>query len=230
VPLRPRTVDHAERPLRGVKLAKISKTGDQVFRSLTTTSGLAIVLLVLFVGIFLSAVALPSLQADQDNFLTSRNWTVAGNELRFGIAGLLWTTVLYSILALAIAVPIAVGVALCLTRYLHKRASGPTVYRAGHRRRTSGAADGQPCSELDPISTLAIEDLIGELKEQYTVVILTHNMQQAARVSDQTAFFNLAAQGKPGRLIEMGSTEKIFSNPDQKATEDYITGRLASLR
>ena len=84
----------------------------------------------------------------------------------------------------------------------------------------------EPCSALDPISTLAIEDLIGELKEQYTVVIVTHNMQQAARVSDQTAFFNLAAQGKPGKLIEIGSTEKIFSNPNQKATEDYITGRF----
>ena len=84
----------------------------------------------------------------------------------------------------------------------------------------------EPCSALDPISTLAIEDLIGELKEQYTVVIVTHNMQQAARVSDQTAFFNLAAQGRPGRLIEMGSTEKIFSNPDEQATEDYITGRF----
>ncbi len=84
----------------------------------------------------------------------------------------------------------------------------------------------EPCSALDPISTLAIEDLIGQLKERYTVVIVTHNMQQAARVSDQTAFFNLAAQGKPGKLIEIGSTEKIFSNPDQKATEDYITGRF----
>lgn len=84
----------------------------------------------------------------------------------------------------------------------------------------------EPCSALDPISTLAIEDLIGQLKEHYTVVIVTHNMQQAARVSDQTAFFNLAAQGKPGRLVEIGSTEKIFSNPDQKATEDYITGRF----
>jgi phosphate transport system ATP-binding protein len=84
----------------------------------------------------------------------------------------------------------------------------------------------EPCSALDPISTLAIEDLIGELKEAYTVVIVTHNMQQAARVSDQTAFFNLPAQGKPGRLIEMGATEKIFANPDIKATEDYITGRF----
>jgi phosphate transport system ATP-binding protein len=84
----------------------------------------------------------------------------------------------------------------------------------------------EPCSALDPISTLAIEDLIGQLKERYTVVIVTHNMQQAARVSDQTAFFNLAAQGKPGRLIELGPTDKIFSNPDEKATEDYITGRF----
>jgi phosphate transport system ATP-binding protein len=84
----------------------------------------------------------------------------------------------------------------------------------------------EPCSALDPISTLAIEDLINELKEQYTVVIVTHNMQQAARVSDRTAFFNLAAQGKPGRLIETGPTELIFSNPTEKATEDYITGRF----
>ena len=84
----------------------------------------------------------------------------------------------------------------------------------------------EPCSALDPISTLAIEELIHELKEQYTVVIVTHNMQQAARVSDTTAFFNLKAQGEPGQLIEMGPTEKIFHNPDQKATEDYITGRF----
>jgi phosphate transport system ATP-binding protein len=84
----------------------------------------------------------------------------------------------------------------------------------------------EPCSALDPISTLAIEDLIKDLKEEYTVVIVTHNMQQAARVSDTTAFFNLKAQGQPGELIEVGSTEKIFHNPEQKATEDYITGRF----
>ena len=71
----------------------------------------------------------------------------------------------------------------------------------------------EPCSALDPISTLAIEDLIGELKEQYTVVIVTHNMQQAARVSDQTAFFNLAAQGKPGRLIEIGIDREDLLQP-----------------
>jgi len=124
----PDTIDRVERGPRGVKLAKISKTGDRVFRSLASSSGLIIVLLVLFVGIFLVALALPSLRADQDNFLTSRNWTVAGNELRFGIAGLLWTTVLSSILAMVIAVPIAVGVALCLTQYLHKRASGPVSF------------------------------------------------------------------------------------------------------
>jgi phosphate transport system ATP-binding protein len=84
----------------------------------------------------------------------------------------------------------------------------------------------EPCSALDPISTLAIEDLIGELKEQYTVVIVTHNMQQASRVSDRTAFFNLEAQGLPGRLVEIDDTETIFSNPNKKATEDYITGRF----
>lgn len=84
----------------------------------------------------------------------------------------------------------------------------------------------EPCSALDPISTLAIEDLIGELKQKYTIVIVTHNMQQAARVSDQTAFFNLEATGKPGKLIEINPTEKMFSNPDEQATEDYISGRF----
>ncbi|MBB4934185.1 phosphate transport system ATP-binding protein [Lipingzhangella halophila] len=84
----------------------------------------------------------------------------------------------------------------------------------------------EPCSALDPISTLAIEDLIAELKENYTICIVTHNMQQAARVSDQTAFFNLPGTGKPGRLIEMGETNKIFTKPDKKETENYITGRF----
>jgi phosphate transport system ATP-binding protein len=84
----------------------------------------------------------------------------------------------------------------------------------------------EPCSALDPISTLAIEDLIADLKSKYTVVIVTHNMQQAARVSDRTAFFNLKATGEPGRLIEMDDTIKIFSNPTERATEDYISGRF----
>jgi phosphate transport system ATP-binding protein len=84
----------------------------------------------------------------------------------------------------------------------------------------------EPCSALDPISTLAIEDLIGTLKEQFTIVIVTHNMQQAARVSDRTAFFNLSGVGQPGRLIEIDATEKIFSNPSVQATEDYISGRF----
>jgi phosphate transport system ATP-binding protein len=84
----------------------------------------------------------------------------------------------------------------------------------------------EPCSALDPISTLAIEDLIGELKKDYTIVIVTHNMQQAARVSDQTAFFNLAGVGQAGKLIEVDDTERIFSNPRTKATEDYISGRF----
>ncbi len=84
----------------------------------------------------------------------------------------------------------------------------------------------EPCSALDPISTLAIEDLIVELKSQYTIVIVTHNMQQAARVSDRTAFFNLAGVGQPGRLIEIDDTQKIFTNPSVKRTEEYITGRF----
>ena len=84
----------------------------------------------------------------------------------------------------------------------------------------------EPCSALDPISTLAIEDLIEELKSDYTVVIVTHNMQQAARVSDKTAFFNIAGTGKPGKLIEYDDTTVIFNNPSVKATEDYVSGRF----
>jgi phosphate transport system ATP-binding protein len=84
----------------------------------------------------------------------------------------------------------------------------------------------EPCSALDPISTLAIEDLMQELKERYTIIIVTHNMQQAARVSDRTAFFTIAGAGKPGRLVEIGDTAQMFSRPAEKATEDYITGRF----
>ncbi|GIG27726.1 phosphate ABC transporter ATP-binding protein PstB [Cellulomonas marina] len=84
----------------------------------------------------------------------------------------------------------------------------------------------EPCSALDPISTLAIEDLIAELKDDYTIVIVTHNMQQAARVSDRTGFFNIAGTGKPGRLIEIDDTSTIFSSPHEQATEDYISGRF----
>jgi phosphate transport system ATP-binding protein len=84
----------------------------------------------------------------------------------------------------------------------------------------------EPCSALDPISTSAIEDLIHELKSEYTIVIVTHNMQQAARVSEDTGFFNLAGADKPGRLIEFNPTKKIFSVPDEDATEAYISGRF----
>ena len=84
----------------------------------------------------------------------------------------------------------------------------------------------EPCSALDPISTLAIEDLMGELKKEYTIVIVTHNMQQAARVSDQTAFFNLEGIGQPGQLVEINDTETMFSNPLKRETEDYISGRF----
>ncbi|BEP12807.1 phosphate ABC transporter ATP-binding protein PstB [Acidothermaceae bacterium B102] len=84
----------------------------------------------------------------------------------------------------------------------------------------------EPCSALDPISTLAIEDLMVEIKDSYTIVIVTHNMQQAARVSDTTAFFNVEGAGEPGRLVEIGPTSRIFTNPTEKRTEDYITGRF----
>jgi len=84
----------------------------------------------------------------------------------------------------------------------------------------------EPCSALDPISTLAIEDLIEELKREYTIVIVTHNMQQASRVSDRTAFFNIAGTGKPGKLIEYDDTRTIFSKPSVQATEDYVSGKF----
>ena len=78
----------------------------------------------------------------------------------------------------------------------------------------------EPTSALDPISTSKIEDLAGELKKRYTIIIVTHNMQQAVRISDNTAFFLL------GDLIEYGNTEKLFANPKEQRTEDYITGRF----
>jgi phosphate transport system ATP-binding protein len=84
----------------------------------------------------------------------------------------------------------------------------------------------EPASALDPISTLAIEDLVQELKREYTIVIVTHNMQQASRASDITGFFNIDGPGQPGRLVEMDTTEKIFTNPANKSTEDYVSGRF----
>lgn len=87
----------------------------------------------------------------------------------------------------------------------------------------------EPCSALDPISTLQIEDLMQELKTNYTIIIVTHNMQQAARVSDMTAFFNAQQTdkgGKQGYLVEFAPTETIFNHPAQQATKDYVSGRF----
>lgn len=83
----------------------------------------------------------------------------------------------------------------------------------------------EPCSALDPISTLKIEDLMHELAQEYTILIVTHNMQQAARVSDWTAFF-ITDDGQVGQMVEYGATGEIFTNPQDKRTEDYITGRF----
>jgi phosphate transport system ATP-binding protein len=84
----------------------------------------------------------------------------------------------------------------------------------------------EPCSALDPASTLRIEDLMQELKVKYTIIIVTHNMQQAARASDYTAFFMIENIGEPGRLIEFGETNQIFTSPANNKTEEYITGRF----
>ncbi len=83
----------------------------------------------------------------------------------------------------------------------------------------------EPCSALDPIATLAIEDLMKEMVEQYTIIIVTHNMQQAARISDYTAFF-MVDDFRTGNLAEYGSTTQLFTMPKNKETEDYITGRF----
>ena len=84
----------------------------------------------------------------------------------------------------------------------------------------------EPASALDPVSTQKIEDTMEQLKQEYTVVIVTHNMQQAARISDFTGFFYIENMGDPGRLWEFDETEKMFSNPERKETEDYVTGRF----
>lgn len=87
----------------------------------------------------------------------------------------------------------------------------------------------EPCSALDPISTLKVEELMQELKENYTIVIVTHNMQQATRIADMTAFFNAEEVGKGskiGYLVEYDNTEKIFSNPEEQSTKDYVSGRF----
>jgi phosphate transport system ATP-binding protein len=84
----------------------------------------------------------------------------------------------------------------------------------------------EPASSLDPVSTQMIEDTMDQLKQSYTVVIVTHNMQQAARISDYTGFFYIQNMGDPGQLWEFDETEKMFSNPDRKETEDYVTGRF----
>lgn len=87
----------------------------------------------------------------------------------------------------------------------------------------------EPCSALDPISTLRIEDLMHELKQKYTIIIVTHNMQQASRVSDMTAFFNADATeggGRYGYLVEYNQTQSVFNNPQEKATQDYVSGRF----
>ncbi|HET9873607.1 MAG TPA: phosphate ABC transporter permease subunit PstC [Propionibacteriaceae bacterium] len=112
----------------GIKLAKISRTGDRAFFGLSAGSGAAIVLLVVFVGVFLLALALPSLLDNRANFLLSHEWAVSGSQLRFGIAGLLWTTVLSSVVAMAVAVPVAIGVALFLTQYAPQRIAGPLAF------------------------------------------------------------------------------------------------------
>ena len=84
----------------------------------------------------------------------------------------------------------------------------------------------EPCSALDPISTLAVEDLINELKNEYTIVIVTHNMQQAARIADNTAFFNLKAVGQPGHLEYFTDTTTMFNNPQNEEAERYVSGRF----
>ena len=100
------------------------------------------------------------------------------------------------------------------------RPAAATMYRAGDRGQPEVILMDEPCSALDPIATAQIEELIDELRRDFTIAIVTHNMQQAARVSQRTAFFHL------GKLIEFDDTDQIFTNPKQSMTQDYITGRF----
>ncbi|MFX4273797.1 phosphate ABC transporter permease subunit PstC [Propionibacteriaceae bacterium Y1685] len=109
-------------------MAKVSRIGDVLFGGLTRTSGLLIVLLVTFIGVFLLAMALPTLSRNTGSFLTTTQWIVTDNQLDFGIFGLLVTTVISSLLAMAIAVPISIGIALFITQYAHKRLAGPIAF------------------------------------------------------------------------------------------------------
>lgn len=105
-----------------------TRVGDRVFAWVTTGAGTFVVLLVVLVGIFLVAQAIPAISKDKSNFLTSREWNVTGSELHFGIAGLLWATVIISVIAMVLAVPIAIGIALFMTQYAPKRLSRPIAY------------------------------------------------------------------------------------------------------
>lgn len=118
----------------------------------------------------------------------------------------LWDELKNSLERSALALSLEQQQRLCIARLL---AVGPEVLLMD-----------EPCSALDPVATLRIEELIHEMKRDYTIVIVTHNMQQAARISDETAYFYL------GELIEFGSTHQIFTNPTKQKTEDYITGRF----
>ncbi|MGI8768311.1 MAG: phosphate ABC transporter permease subunit PstC [Propionibacteriaceae bacterium] len=124
-PNAPRRPDGSE---HGVRLATIRRTGDRVFAGAAIGSGSLIAIMVVFVGVFLLALALPSLLKNQANFLLSRDWVVGGTTLSFGIAGLLWTTVLTAVVAMVIAVPISIGIALFLTQYLPRRVSQPAGF------------------------------------------------------------------------------------------------------
>ena len=133
-------------------------------------------------------------------------WEAAGSSKKSRRQAALWSEVENRLNESALQLSGGQQQRLCIARAL---ATGPDVLLMD-----------EPASALDPKSTAAIEDLIFELKDSYTIVIVTHNMQQAARVSDQTAFFY------EGHLIEVGLTTDMFTNPQEKRTEDYITGRF----
>ena len=111
-----------------------------------------------------------------------------------------------------------------------RRPAAAALHRPGHRHDPEVLLMDEPCSALDPIATARIEDLMQEIKDEYTIVIVTHNMQQAARVSDRTAFFttevNPESDTRTGLLVEVDSTDKMFSNPSDERTENYVTGRF----
>lgn len=175
---------------------KTKKTLECFVHGVFLLLGLMTIGCVLLITVYLVISGIPAIrEIGLTAFLFGDTWASTAAEPKYGILPFILTSIYGTAGAMALGVPVGFLTAVYLLM-------------------------DEPTSALDPISTSRIEDLAMELKEQYTIVIVTHNMQQAVRISDQTAFFLL------GDLVEYGNTEELFSRPGDKRTEDYITGRF----